>query len=134
MLSLELEYTTRRNEMYNGRERRKEKRREDIDCTPQTCQYHVLTESVIADLKQAVEKLMEGQDQMKETVIHLTEAFKAMERIDARMEKLEDLQRVKDQIQDAKLDEVKGFMYKAMGALAAIGALGGVVLKYFGVG
>ena len=105
----------------------------DLECSPQTCQYHVLTESVIGDLKKAVEKLMEGQDQMRETVIHLTEAFKAMERINHRMEQMEDLQRDKDKEQDGKIDELKAFMYKSMGVIASIGVLGGVFLHAMGV-
>jgi len=93
----------------------------------------VLTESVIKDLKRAVEKLMEGQDQMRETVIHLTEAFKAMERINHRMEQMEDLQREKDKEQDTKIDELKAFMYKSIGLVASLGVLGGVVLKMVGI-
>jgi len=105
----------------------------DQSCNPDTCQYHYLTESIIKDLKRAVEKLMEGQDQMRETVIQLTEAFKAMEKIDNKIGQIEVLQREKDKEQDCKIDELKAFMYKSMGVVAAIGILIGVLLKITGV-
>lgn len=95
-------------------------------CNPETCQYHALTESVITDLKDAVKKLTEGQEQMNKTVVQLTEAFKWMDRIDRRVEKVEDLQRAKDREQDHEIGEVKGFMYRAGGV--AVGA--SVALPY----
>jgi hypothetical protein len=84
-------------------------------CNPSTCQYHALTEAVVEDLKDAVHRLMEGQDQMKETVIKLVEAFKYMERLDAKIDKLEELHREKERDQDCEIKELKAFMYKIMG-------------------
>lgn len=102
-------------------------------CNPQECKYHMLTDSVINDLREAVNKLTEGQDQMRETVIQLTEAFKLMGRVDQRVDKLEDLQREKDKDQDAKIQELRGFMYKAVGiAIGASGALG-YLLQFLGM-
>jgi hypothetical protein len=96
------------------------------ECNSSTCQYHALTESVVRDLKVAVQRTVEGQDQLKETVIHLTEAFKAMDRIDKRMEKLEDSMALKDKEQDQKIDELRIFMYKALGSIATVMAAIGV--------
>ena len=101
-----------------------------IDCNASTCQYHTLTENVIRDLKEAVQSTVEGQQQLRETVIHLTEAFKAMERIDKRMEKMEDATVLRDKEQDQKIDELRIFMYKALGVLAAIGTGLGVVMQF----
>lgn len=84
-------------------------------CNPETCQYHALTEAVVEDLKDAVHRLMEGQDQMKETVIKLAEAFKYMEKVDIKVDRLEERLREKDEKQDEKIDEVRMFMYKAIG-------------------
>lgn len=103
-------------------------------CNSDTCQYHYLTESVIADLKESVIKLLEGQTKMGESIVQLTEAFKMVERIDARLAKLEDLAREKDKEQDVKIDELKGFMYKAMGAIAAAGVAIEAFLRYTGIG
>ncbi len=99
---------------WDGQERRADERR-GIACSPDTCQYHVLTESVIGDLKDAVQKLMEGQEQMSHTVIQLAESFKSVDRLDRRLEKIEDAQNAKEEKQDGKIDELRGFMYKVMG-------------------
>jgi hypothetical protein len=107
-----------------------DKNRTIPECSASTCQYHALTESVVKDLKVAVQRTVEGQDQLKETVIHLTEAFKAMERIDKRMEKLEDSITLKDKEQDQKIDELRIFMYKSIGILTAIGTGFAVVMKF----
>lgn len=104
------------------------------ECTPQTCSYHLLTENIIKDMKSAVDKLIEGQDSMRETVIHLTDAFKTMDRIESRLEKLEELQRETDKEQDQKIQELRGFMYKLMGVAAGAGAVMGVLLKFIGLG
>lgn len=101
----------------------------EYGCSPDTCQYHKLTESVITDLKGAVEKLLEGQDQMKETVIKLTENMKSFERIDERIVRLEELQRERDKEQDIKIQELRAFMYKMAGALTVIGVVAGLIGK-----
>jgi len=103
-------------------------------CNPDTCQYHYLTESVISDLKESVVKLLEGQTKMSETIIQLTEAFKAIEKLDSKLEKLEDLQRTKDAEQDKKIDELRMFTYKAMGAIGVIVTAAGMALKFIGMG
>ncbi len=107
-------------------------------CNPTTCQYHALTEAVVEDLKDAVHRLMEGQDQMKETVIKLAEAFKYMEKVEVKVDRLEERLREtdrehakivaeKNEKQDIEIDKIKVFMYKAMGA----GALALIGLNYF---
>lgn len=102
-------------------------------CNSESCQYHALTESVIGDLKAAVQKLTESQEQMKETVIQLAEAFKAMERLNQRIDKLENNLVEKNKEQDKKVDELRIFMYKALGAgMALMGALS-IALKFAGV-
>lgn len=94
------------------------------------CQYHMMTEGSVGDLKAAVKNLTDTQVQMRETLMQLSEVFRAVERLEKRMDKLE-IQR--DGIvekcekkhedrwkeQEGKLDEVRIFMYKAIG----VGAL-----------
>ena len=106
-------------------------------CHPTTCQYHALTEAVVEDLKDAVHRLMEGQDQMKETVIKLAEAFKYMEKVEVKVDRLEERYRdaeketardlaEKNEKQDLEIDRIKMFMYKSMGA----GSLAMTALTY----
>jgi uncharacterized coiled-coil protein SlyX len=90
-------------------------------CNPSTCIHNALTEAVITDLKEAVHRLMEGQEKMRESLIVMTEAFKAVERLDTRITKLEDEQKFKDREQDKKIDNLRAFMYKACGG-ASVGA------------
>jgi len=101
---------------------RKEERR-GISCSPETCQYHDLTESVITDLKEAVHKLMEGQDMMRGSLIQMTEAFKAVERLEDSLRKLEEEVRFANRGQDKKIDSIRVFMYKAIGAASAAAAI-----------
>lgn len=101
----------------------------EMKCGNESCLYHVLTDSVIHDLKEAVKRIMEGQDQMKETVIQLAEAFKSMERLDRKIDKIEELQRSKNESTDRELSSLKGTLYKAGGAVAALMVLGEVAIR-----
>lgn len=101
-------------------------------CLPSTCQYHALTDAVITDLKEAVHKLMESQEKMRETVITMTEAFKAVERLDARLEKMEDEQKSRDKDQDKKIDQLRAFMYKVSGGAIAVCGMIGWATKFIG--
>lgn len=104
-----------------------------VECNANTCQYHALTEGVVKDLRIAVQRIMEGQEQMRDTVIQLTEAFKAMERIDKWIDKHEDTARLKDAEQDKKIDDLRVFMYKAIGAIAALGVALSFIMKLIGM-
>lgn len=110
-------------------DKRTERRLQPHTCNPDTCQYHYLTENVIADLKDAVKQLLEGQGEMRDTVIQLVEQQKSFDRLADRLEKLEDLQRDKDEKQDGKIQELRAFMYKAMGAIGVLGLAVGFVSK-----
>jgi len=109
------------------REERRVTERRAISCAPDGCQYHLLTENVINDLKNATEKLMEGQDHLRETVTQLVEGIKFMDKLDQKVDRLESEMKTKDDRQDEKIDGLKGFMYKisgiAVGASAIIGIL-----------
>ena len=94
------------------------------------CQYHMMTEGSVDDLKEAVRNLTETQMQMRGTLAQLGEVFKAVERVEKRMDKLEsqhservekcEMKHEKKELeQDTKIDEVRIFMYKAIG----VGAL-----------
>jgi len=115
--------------------------------TGHLCQYHINDHAVISDLKDSVRVIIEGQQEMRTSVIQLTEAFKNMERIEARIEKIEDLRSEREvkmdlrieKIEDQRADreerrekeirELRAFMNKALGILAATTAIGSVALK-----
>jgi hypothetical protein len=107
-----------------------EDKRNTNECSPQTCQYHVLTESVISDLKDAVQKLMEGQEQMRTTLIQLAESFRSIERLEARVGKMEDMVLQKDKDQDKKIEELRAFMYKVTGVVTVALAIVPAIIGY----
>jgi hypothetical protein len=98
-------------------------------CNPDTCQYHYLTQAVITDLKDAVSKILEGQAQMRDTVISLVETVKGFDRIDARIEKMEQKARDEKVEQDIRIDELRVFMYKAIGVISVLAVAAGFLIK-----
>jgi hypothetical protein len=100
-------------------------------CNPDTCQYHHLTQSVITDLKDAVAKILEGQAQMRDTVISLVETVKGFDRIDARIEKLEADRKEHEKLQDEQIDGLRIFMYKAMGIIGVLVVVAGFLVRIF---
>lgn len=88
---------------------------------------------VIDDLRDSVKKLLEGQDELKVTVIKMSEAFKSMDRVESRIEKIEAEQKEKNKEQDEKIDRLRIFMYKAGGAWTALLIVGSILLKFIGV-
>lgn len=96
-------------------------------CTPDSCMYHELTDSVIKDLKEAMKSLADGQMQMKETIIKLTEAFKSMDRLDRRIDSAE--QRVKDN--EKEISDLRVAVYKAGAVVAALMIILQVGMKLF---
>lgn len=108
-----------------------DRRKDPSSCNPSTCQYHYFTERVISDLKNAVEQLLEGQRAMSDTIVKLTENVKAIEKLDVRLEKLEDLQRNREKEQLEKLDEVRRFMWKVAGAISVIAPAIAILTKIF---
>lgn len=107
-----------------------------------TCQYHNVNESVIHDLRDAVKQLVESHQEMRVSVMQLTEALKSMERIERKIDKLEEehredldkmwrMHREKDKEQDTKIEELKAFVYKISGAAVGAGGVIGFLMKFF---
>ncbi len=109
-------------------EERREEERRTISCAPDTCQYHILTESIIHDLKDATEKLMQGQNELSKSVTQLVEGFKFMDKLDGKVDRLESEMKEKDDRQDIKIDKLKGFMYKVTGIAVGISAICGILV------
>lgn len=89
--------------------------------------YHSLTDSVIQDLKEAMRSLADGQMQMRETIIKLTEAFKSMERLDKRIDNAEE--GVKSNSKE--ISELRVAVYKAGAVVAALMIVLQIGLKIF---
>jgi hypothetical protein len=96
-------------------------------CTPDSCMYHALTDSVIQDLKEAMRSLADGQMQMRETIIKLTEAFKSMERLDKRIDSVDE--RIKGNEKD--VSDLRVAVYKAGAVVAALMIILQIGLKIF---
>ena len=86
-------------------------------CNSETCKYHLMTETLVGELKAAVDKLIIGQEQTRETVIQLVEAFKAVDKLENRINDLEKEQKDKDKVQDSKIDQLRAFMWKVNGSV-----------------
>lgn len=105
---------------------------EEVTCGSSTCNYHNLNDAIISDLREAVKALVVGQVDMKLSVTQLVEAFKSMDRLEIKIDKLESTQAERNEKQDIKIDELRVFMYKCLGAGAAIMAVGGLLLRFIG--
>ena len=94
-------------------------------------QYRYLTATVVKDLKESIVKLLESQTEMGKSIAQLTEAFKMVDRLDARLIRLEELDRSRDKEQDQKISEVRAYMYKLTGALMVAGAVVDIAARRF---
>lgn len=97
------------------------------------CQYHSQDHSVIGDLKDAVKVIIDGQQDMRGDLLKLTEAFKNMDRLESRLEKIEDERKRQEERRDIEVQELRAFMNKALGILATAAVVGSVLLKFIGV-
>ena len=106
------------------------------------CQYHTLNDSVIHDLRDSVKVLIDVQQGMRVSVTQLTEAFKAMDRIEKKIDKMEDAhkadldkfatnQRLRNKEVDQELDKLKAFVYRVTGSAVAAGGILGLVFRFF---
>lgn len=93
------------------------------------CNVHPQFESVVKDLKDTTRYLVEGQVELKMTLIQLTEHLKGLERLEKRVDGMELLRREGDKIKDCKIDELRVFMYKVVGAVAVLSFLGPIAVK-----
>jgi biopolymer transport protein ExbB/TolQ len=100
---------------YEGEERRR--------CDPNECPSHDLTLAVVQELKEAVQKLMEGQEETKRSIVRLAEGFKTVERLERKIEHLEEIHRADVKEHQKNLAEVRAFMYKVSGVLAVVAVL-----------
>ena len=106
------------------------------------CQYHTLNDSVIHDLRDSVKVLIDGQQEMRVSVMQLTEALKAMDRIERKIDKLEDAhkddldkfatnQRIRNKEIDIEIGNLKAFVYKVTGFAIAAGSILGLIFRFY---
>jgi uncharacterized coiled-coil protein SlyX len=84
------------------------------------CASHVHNEQSIAELKTIVSKLNDGMGQVREGMIQLTEAFKALGKVDARLDKLEEIHNRDSERNRERLERLESNVYKAGALIAAI--------------
>jgi hypothetical protein len=97
------------------------------------CQYHMADHGTITDLKESVKTIVDSQMAVKSGLASLTEAFKSMDRLEARLEKMEVERLRQGELRDLEIKELRAFMNRSLG-WAAAGILGlGIVLRLVGM-
>lgn len=103
-------------------------------CNAEECQYHQLTGAAIQDMRETVKALVEGQQQMRDNLIQLTEAFKQMDRLERRVDKMEERGEKDNKEQDVSIRKLENNFYKAAGGIGAVLVVAQILLKvFFGV-
>lgn len=95
-------------------------------CNPNTCQYHAVTQKVVDNLEIAVHEIVRSQAEMRENIIQLTEAVKVFQKMQERIEKLEDKLEKKNAEQDLEIRQNSKQIYLVM-------AVGGAVVTLINV-
>jgi len=84
------------------------------------CASHMHSEASIQELKIIVSKLSDGMIQVRESMVQLTEAFKALGKVDARLDKLEEIHNRDSEANRKRLSDLEGNVYKAGAVIAAL--------------
>lgn len=87
---------------------------------PRTCEVHENTMALIAKLDNFQVKLMEGQMEIKENLIRLTENILEMKRLNQRFDDMARELKVKDEKQDKEIHQNSAFVNKALGVVGSI--------------
>ena len=105
-----------------------------MQCDPNTCQYHAVTEKVVGNLEVAVSEIVRSQAEMRENIIQLTEAVKSFQKMQQRIDKMEEKWETKNEKQDEKIYENTRNNLKIMsigGVLVCVVSIfGPVFLRY----
>lgn len=102
-----------------------------VHCNAEECSYHELTKAVVGDMKSAVDRITEGQQQMRESLVQLTEAIKQMDRLERRLDKIEEEKREDTKEQDVSIRNLEKNYYKAAGAVGVLVVVVQIALKIF---
>lgn len=89
------------------------------DCG-EKCIYNEIHENAIVELKESVKVLLEGQRHMSEAIVQLTTSLKSIDRLERKIDKLEEHQREEIDKQEVKIEKLSAMVYKAGGAVAAV--------------
>jgi uncharacterized coiled-coil protein SlyX len=84
------------------------------------CASHMHNEASIQELKIIVVRLSDGMAQVRESMVQLTEAFKALGKVDARLDKLEETHNRDAEDNRRRLSTLEGNVYKAGAIIAAL--------------
>jgi hypothetical protein len=102
-------------------------------CDFSECPSHDVTLAVVQELKEAVHKLVEGQEETKRSIVRLAEGFKSIDRLERKIEHIEDIHRTDTKENQRNLAEVRAFMYKIAGVISAAAVLIPLLPKILGV-
>lgn len=89
-------------------------------CDNEHCEAHVFTMDLISKLEGVTEKLMDGQHDIKENIIRLTENLLELQRTNQRYDKMCEEVKAKDKEQDDQIKHNSAFVNKAIGVVGAI--------------
>ncbi len=101
-------------------------------CTAEDCSAHSFMVEAIRELKDMNKKIITTQDKLKETTIKIVASLESVNRIHIRLDKYEELQRMRDKEQDQKIDKVRIFMWKITGAISIAVPISFWLLKTYG--
>jgi len=91
-----------------------------MKCDSETCASHLYIVEAVKELKEMNGLLLKGQNQLKMTTVKLIESMKNVERLHTKIDKLEEHQEIKDREQDIKIDNLRIFTWKMVGAISVL--------------
>ncbi len=89
-------------------------------CDSDKCASHLYIVEAVKELKEMNSLLLRGQNQLERTTIKLVESMKSVDRLYAKVDKLETHQEDVDKAQDIKIDKLRTFMWKTVGLAGSI--------------
>ena len=94
-----------------------------MDCDKQHCEAHFHVMELISKLEGVSDKLVEGQSDIKQSIVKLTENLLEMQRANNRFEKrCEEQDRINNQHEE-KIRKNSDFVNKAIGVVGSISVL-----------
>jgi uncharacterized coiled-coil protein SlyX len=95
------------------------------------CAWHPHNEALIAEIREAMKEQTSTVGELRIAVVKLTENMRAVEKLDARLDKMEMALSERDKRQDSDIEQLKQFMWKATGILAVISVALPILLPLF---
>jgi hypothetical protein len=104
-----------------------EESKKSIPCGGSECEAHIFVIDLVKELQISYARLTEGQMDIKENLIRLTENLLETQRSTARFELLVAELKTRDKEQDVKIESNRDFMNKAIGVVGSVSFLATIV-------